>query len=148
MSRGTTMKIFSISDLAKIAGSKESTVRDWLKHEILRPSIRPQSGRGREVIFDFRDAAITGVVGSLRRVGLPLETLKLVSVELYRADWDKASRFLVIGNNRVSFVDDPTPFFRKSALGEPWTVLDFQTAIDRFRRLVAGNSLRLQPSLN
>lgn len=142
------MKTFSISDLAKISGSKESTVRDWLKHEILRPSIRPQSGRGREAIFDFRDAAITGVIGSLRRVCLPLETLKLVGAELYKVDWDKASRFLVIGNGRVSFVDDPTPFFRKSALGEPWTVLDFQTAIERFRRLVSGNAPRSQASLN
>lgn len=135
------MDTFSVSDLAKVSGTADSTIRDWLKADILRPSIRPQSGRGRDVLFDFRDAAIAGIVGSLRRAGMGLEVLKQVSTELYRVNWEIAERFLVVGYGRVFFADDSLPFIKKAKQGEVlFTVMDFKRALDNFRKLVGAMS--------
>lgn len=133
------MDTFTVSDLAKVSGAAESTIRDWLKAEILRPSVQPQRGRGNEVLFDFRDAGIAGIVGSLRRAGLSLEVLQLVSQELYRVDWELAERFLVVGYGRVFFANDSMPFIKKAKQGEVlWSVMDFKRAIENFRQLVSA----------
>jgi len=73
---------FRLSEIASIAGLSYQLGYHYLKRGVIVPSVRPAGGSGRgevEARFSWRDAFIAGVVGSLRRHGLGLDTLKKVS---------------------------------------------------------------------
>ena len=134
------MDVFTISDVATVAGYEESTIRDWLKAAVLKPSVRPPSGRGREMLFSFDDAVAAGLCGSLRRQGVPISVLVKVGQELQRIDVDLAEKYLVVSEQGVVFVDDASAFLERKP--DIYTVVDFRAAIDKFRKLVAAEKAK------
>lgn len=78
---------FSLTEIAKIAGVEYHAGHFWMREGVLSPSIRPPqgSGRGRGPIFSFCDAVAAGILGTLRRQGIELETAQTV-VPLFSGD--------------------------------------------------------------
>ena len=77
---GETDRHFTLSEIKTIAGVPYSQAYNWLMEGVLEPSVRPRcgSGKGRDVIFNFADAYTAGLLGSLRRQGLPLDILRKI----------------------------------------------------------------------
>ena len=81
---------FSIVDVAGFAGITKATAHKWLRRGILRASVQPAVGSGTPVVFDWVDAFIAGVIGSLSRHGVPLTALQAIGTELFHARQKRA----------------------------------------------------------
>lgn len=132
------MDIFTLAELAAISGRPVSTLRDWMTAGVLVASVRPPSGTGRDMLFSFRDAAIAGLVDSLRNHGLAVSGLKIVADTLRTTDWESAKQFMAYGNGAVVFVDDFATILKANP--EFWTIIDFHRAISNFTKLVDERS--------
>jgi DNA-binding transcriptional MerR regulator len=77
-------EVFTLGEVAAMAGEKPPTVHSWVKTGILVPSMRDRDGtRGRAMLFSRLDAFVACLIASLRRkCGLPLAKLRAVSAVL------------------------------------------------------------------
>ena len=71
-------EVFTLGEVAAMAGEKPPTVHSWVKTGILVPSMRDRDGtRGRAMLFSRLDAFVACLIASLRRkCGLPLAKLR------------------------------------------------------------------------
>src|SRR5262245_28927534 len=65
---------FSLTDIAQIAGVDYFPAHYWMREGVIVASVRPASGagRGRGPVFNFGDAVVAGIVGTLRRHNLSI----------------------------------------------------------------------------
>jgi hypothetical protein len=80
---GKSDREFRLKDVAQIAGmSYHNFYITYFQGGIVTPSIRDFGGSGQgetcEAVFSWRDAFTAGVVGTLRRQGLPIDVLRKV----------------------------------------------------------------------
>jgi hypothetical protein len=131
------MHVFSISAIARAAGVGEATIRDWLGREVLLASIRPSQGHGTEILFSFHDAVVASIVGTLRRNGLSLDSLKMVATELYRVEksWSMVAPYMVVGKDRAWFSDEGE-IFAKMGKNVVLLVMDVKKAEQCLRALL------------
>lgn len=66
--------VLTTSDLSRLVGVKETTLRQWIKrgHVELRNSERP--GPGRAMLFSSADTLEVMAIAEISRLGLPLDT--------------------------------------------------------------------------
>lgn len=72
---------FTLREISKIAGVSYHAAYFYTQEELFSPSIRDFGGRGQGDlmgIFDWSDAFVAGIVGSLRRQGLKVDALRQV----------------------------------------------------------------------
>lgn len=75
---------FRFWELCQIGAMSPSLLDKWLADGLVSASVKPSrgAGRGNERIFSRDDAFLVGVLGALRRQGMPPTTLKATSVFL------------------------------------------------------------------
>ena len=83
---GKTDREFSMGEIAQIAGLRYHTAYKHVSEGVLPPPVRPFVGRGGrgsvEARFDWMGAFVAGLLGTLKRQGLPLEVLSRARVEI------------------------------------------------------------------
>ena len=69
-----------MKETGTIAGVSYSQSYNWLLEDVLVPSVQPRggTGKGRDLTFSFVDAYVAGLIGSLRRQGVPLNMLRKI----------------------------------------------------------------------
>ncbi len=77
---GKADRSFRLQDLTPIAAVPYHRLYEWMADGVVTPTVRGQqgSGRGKNVLFGWADAFCVGLVGSLRRNGVRLDTLRRV----------------------------------------------------------------------
>jgi hypothetical protein len=130
-------EIFDTAEVALVAGVPVSTLRDWIERCIVTPTVRPPNGQGRDLLFTFKDCAIAGFAGALRRLGVSLDNAKEIADELRRVDWERASKYMLLRDGKVMFTNDYIPFAK---MDPPiFTIIDFDRAVSGFRSLVSNS---------
>lgn len=62
------MNVWTLSELAEAAGLRYRNAHDWLERGVIRASIRPRQGSGREVLFSDDDVIDAVLIAATRRV--------------------------------------------------------------------------------
>lgn len=82
---GTEDRPFNLTEIGPITGGTPySQLNLWVKEGIIIPTVRDSGGVRKERLFDWRDAYIAGVVGSLHRQGVRLPALRETAQLFYR----------------------------------------------------------------
>lgn len=77
-------KIFTLSEVAKLAGAEYRTLKTWVDRGLVTPSVKSDCGPGRPGLYSERDAEVASLLTSLRSRGLDMPALQIVAADLER----------------------------------------------------------------
>lgn len=94
---------WTLPEVAGAAGLPYRTLHGWLERGVISPTFRSSSGSGKPNLFSADDARSARILGDLRRAGLGLDALTVVSAELrrHRANLRDTDVLLVNGSVRI-----------------------------------------------
>ena len=67
---GPDVNEFSVSDAVKIWEINRNTLHEWLKRDLIEPSIEKKSGKGKKIIFNRNDLYRIGLFQIISERGL------------------------------------------------------------------------------
>lgn len=135
----------TLPELAALSGVGYRTLHSWLEQDLIRPSIQVSRGKGVPNLFSAHDAFIARVLGDLRRLGVALASLRLVSGELrIRSDVPQGDEVLAL-NGEVEIRGAAEPVIQTLSSEQPtvlyhlgWTWDEVERDAQRLRTSATG----------
>ena len=78
---------YTIGEVAKISGVSRRMLDNWATSRFLVPSIRTGHGSGTRRLYNFSDIVAARVAKDLRKVGIPLQSLRVVIRRLQKEEY-------------------------------------------------------------
>ncbi len=111
---------FTLGEAARLGRFRSGTMVDYLaRNGIVRPSVRPNPGRGRNRLYSFADAVLLRALNRLLERGIPVARLGRVQAAYAKLmqgiePGRLPARFLMTDGERAFFRDDPAALIELS----------------------------------
>ena len=106
MARRKKTVSFRISEVSRVVGTSQSQLSYWDKTGLVKPSVRPASGRGSRRLYSIEDIFVLKILVKLLNSSLSLQRIRS-SFQFIRGQSKALSSFVVLTDGKtVYFYED------------------------------------------